>query len=193
MSVFFEIDGPYRCMVIPASKEENKMLKKRYAVFSHSGKLHEVKGFELKRRGELKIVKIFQEEVFSKFLEGKTLQECYDACGEVAERWYDILETQGEYVDDQELIDFIGESRFLSKNISEYGEQKGTSITCARRLAEFLGADFVRDKRITVKFIISKKPIDAMVADRAIPTNIFDTDEQVTKKMLRKWLKDSQL
>jgi DNA polymerase epsilon subunit 1 len=51
----------------------------------------------------------------------------------------------------------------------------------------------VRDKRITVKFIISKKPIDAMVADRAIPTNIFDTDEQVTKKMLRKWLKDSQL
>lgn len=59
MSVFFEIDGPYRCMVIPASKEENKMLKKRYAVFDHSGKLHEVKGFELKRRGELKIVKIF--------------------------------------------------------------------------------------------------------------------------------------
>jgi DNA polymerase epsilon subunit 1 len=46
-------------MVIPASKEENKMLKKRYAVFSHSGKLHEVKGFELKRRGELKIIKIF--------------------------------------------------------------------------------------------------------------------------------------
>ncbi len=59
MSVFFEIDGPYRCMVSPASKEENKMLKKRYAVFSHSGKLHEVKGFELKRRGELKIIKIF--------------------------------------------------------------------------------------------------------------------------------------
>jgi DNA polymerase epsilon subunit 1 len=59
MSVFFEIDGPYRCMVIPASKEENKMLKKRYAVFTHSGKLQELKGFELKRRGELKIIKIF--------------------------------------------------------------------------------------------------------------------------------------
>lgn len=60
MSVFFEIDGPYRCMVIPASKEENKMLKKRYAVFNHAGKMTEVKGFELKRRGELKIIKIFQ-------------------------------------------------------------------------------------------------------------------------------------
>lgn len=39
MSVFFEIDGPYKAMVIPASKEEGKMLKKRYAVFTHSGKL----------------------------------------------------------------------------------------------------------------------------------------------------------
>ena len=59
MSVFFEIDGPYRCMIIPSSKEENKMLKKRYAVFNNAGKMTEVKGFELKRRGELKIIKIF--------------------------------------------------------------------------------------------------------------------------------------
>jgi DNA polymerase epsilon subunit 1 len=193
MSVFFEIDGPYRCMVIPASKEENKMLKKRYAVFSHSGKLHEVKGFELKRRGELKIIKIFQEEVFSKFLEGKTLQECYDACGEVAERWYDILETQGEYVDDSELIEYIGESRFLSRNLSDYNEQKGTSITCAKRLAEFLGPEIVKDKGLNVKFIVSKKPIEAKVAERAVPTAIFETDEPIKKKFLRKWLKDQAM
>lgn len=31
----------------------------RYAVFTHSGKLAELKGFELKRRGELNIIKIF--------------------------------------------------------------------------------------------------------------------------------------
>jgi len=59
MSVFFEIDGPYRCMLIPSSTTEGKMLKKRYAVFNHAGKMTEVKGFELKRRGELKIIKIF--------------------------------------------------------------------------------------------------------------------------------------
>jgi DNA polymerase epsilon subunit 1 len=53
MSIFFEIDGPYKCMFIPASTEENKMLKKRYAVFNHAGKMTEIKGFELKRRGEL--------------------------------------------------------------------------------------------------------------------------------------------
>lgn len=59
MSIFFEIDGPYRAMIIPASREENKLLKKRYAVYNHSGQLTELKGFELKRRGELKIIKIF--------------------------------------------------------------------------------------------------------------------------------------
>lgn len=193
MSVFFEIDGPYRAMVIPASKEENKMLKKRYAVFGQSGKLHEVKGFELKRRGELKIIKIFQEEVFSKFLEGKTLQECYDACGEVAERWYDILETEGEYVDDQELIEYIGESRYLSRTLSDYNDQKGPSITCARRLAELLGPEIIKDKGLNVKFIIAKRPIDAKIAERAIPTAIFESDEGVMKKFIKKWLKDNSM
>ena len=28
-SIFFEVDGPYRCMVLPASQEEGKLLKKR--------------------------------------------------------------------------------------------------------------------------------------------------------------------
>lgn len=64
MSVFFEIDGPYKAMFLPASTEEGKMLKKRYAVYNFAGKITELKGFELKRRGELKLIKIFQEEVF---------------------------------------------------------------------------------------------------------------------------------
>jgi len=75
MSIFFEIDGPYKCMMLPASKEEGKMLKKRYAVFNEKGKMTEMKGFELKRRGELQIVKIFQQEVFNKFLAGNSIQE----------------------------------------------------------------------------------------------------------------------
>lgn len=28
MSIFFELDGPYKAMIIPAAKEEGKMLKK---------------------------------------------------------------------------------------------------------------------------------------------------------------------
>jgi DNA polymerase epsilon subunit 1 len=42
-----------------------------------------------------------------------------------------------------------------------------------------------------VKFIISKKPVEAKVADRAIPTAIFEADENVMKKFIRKWMKDS--
>ena len=30
-SIFFEVDGPYRAMILPASKEEGKRLKKRYS------------------------------------------------------------------------------------------------------------------------------------------------------------------
>lgn len=35
----------------------------RYAVFNFDGSLAELKGFEVKRRGELKLIKVFQAEV----------------------------------------------------------------------------------------------------------------------------------
>lgn len=73
MSIFFEIDGPYKCMVIPASKEENKQLKKRYAVYHMNDKIAEIKGFEIKRRGELEILKIFQKNLFDQFPKGNNL------------------------------------------------------------------------------------------------------------------------
>ena len=42
-SIFFEVDGPYKSMILPASKEEGKKLKKRYAVFNFDGSLAELK------------------------------------------------------------------------------------------------------------------------------------------------------
>ena len=44
-SIFFEVDGPYQAMILPASKEEGKKLKKRYAVFNFDGSLAELKVF----------------------------------------------------------------------------------------------------------------------------------------------------
>lgn len=44
-TIFFEVDGPYRAMVLPASKDEGKKLKKRYAVFNFDGSLAELKGY----------------------------------------------------------------------------------------------------------------------------------------------------
>jgi len=74
-------------------------------------------------------------------LEGTNLQECYDACGEVAQKWYDILEYKGEYVDDSELIEYIGEQRVIGKSQEEYGSQKSAAITCAKRLNDCLGSE----------------------------------------------------
>ncbi|KAK2190703.1 hypothetical protein NP493_73g03008 [Ridgeia piscesae] len=90
-SIFFEVDGPYLAMILPASKEEGKKLKKRYAVFNFDGSLAELKGFEVKRRGELQLIKIFQSSVFEAFLKGTQLDDCYAAVAKVADYWLDVL------------------------------------------------------------------------------------------------------
>lgn len=72
----------------------------------------------------------------------------------MAERWLTILYNKGIFIikgeglDTEELVDYIGENRVMSKSLKEYGTQKGVSLTCARRLAEFLGNDLVQSKVI---------------------------------------------
>ncbi len=97
-SIFFELDGPYKAMILPSSKEEDKLLKKRYAVFNPDGSLAELKGFEVKRRGELQLIKDFQKQIFEKFLLGTTLEECYAAVAKVANQWLDVLFSKGFHV-----------------------------------------------------------------------------------------------
>ena len=103
-SIFFEVDGPYLAMILPASKEEGKKLKKRYAVFNFDGSLAELKGFEVKRRGELQIIKIFQSTVFEAFLKGDSLESCYEAVAKVADYWLDVLYSKGANMPDTELF-----------------------------------------------------------------------------------------
>lgn len=192
-SIFFEVDGPYRCMVIPASTEEGRLLKKRYAVFNDDGSLAELKGFELKRRGELELIKQFQSQVFERFLNGGTLIECYDSVAEVANYWVDVLDTQGESLETDELVDLISENKSMSRQLEDYGGQKGTSQTTARRLGEFLGAEIIKDKGLNCKFVIAEKPHGAPVTERAIPTAIWKAEPAVMKHYLRKWLKSPEL
>ena len=190
-SIFFEIDGPYRAMILPASKEENKNLKKRYAVFNHDGTLAELKGFEVKRRGELGLIKIFQTQIFKVFLEGSSLEECYSAVAKVANRWLDVLFSKGQTLSTEELFDLISENRSMSRALEDYGTQKSTSISTAKRLAEFLGDQMIKDKGLNCKYIISAWPSDAPVADRAIPVAIFSAEAPIRTHFLRKWLKDA--
>jgi DNA polymerase epsilon subunit 1 len=190
-SIFFEVDGPYRAMILPASTEADKLLKKRYAVFNHDGTLAELKGFEVKRRGELKLIKNFQSSIFKVFLEGTTLHECYAAVADVSNRWIDILHSKGSDLSDVELFDLVSENRSMSKSLEQYGSQKSTSITTAKRLAEFLGQQMVQDRGLNCKFIISAKPNGAPVSERAVPVAIFQSEPSVKRHFLRKWLKDN--
>lgn len=192
-SIFFELDGPYKAMILPSSKEEDKLLKKRYAVFNEDGSLAELKGFEVKRRGELQLIKIFQSQIFEKFLLGTTTEECYQAVAKVADQWLDVLFSKGATLGDEELVELIAENRSMSKTLQEYGSQKSTSISTARRLAEFLGDQMVKDKGLACKFIISAKPQGAPVTERAVPVAIFSAAQSVKRLYLRKWLKDNSL
>lgn len=192
-SIFFELDGPYRAMILPSSKEEDKLLKKRYAVFNDDGTLAELKGFEVKRRGELQLIKTFQSQIFEKFLLGSNLKECYASVASVADKWLDVLFTKAASLPDDELVELIAENRSMSKTLAEYAGQKSTSISTAKRLAEFLGDQMVRDKGLSCRFIISTKPHGAPVTERAVPVAIFSAEPSVKKHFLRKWLKDNSL
>ncbi|UKZ76304.1 DNA polymerase epsilon catalytic subunit [Trichoderma virens FT-333] len=189
-SIFFEVDGPYKAMILPTSKEEDKNLKKRYAVFNDDGSLAELKGFEVKRRGELKLIKIFQQQIFKFFLEGEDLTQCYTAVAKVANQWLDVLHNKGSTLADEELMELISENRSMSKTLEEYGSQKSTSITTARRLADFLGEQMVKDKGLNCKFIICSRPRNAPVTERAVPVAIFSAEETVKRAYLKKWLKE---
>ncbi|KAF3455292.1 hypothetical protein FNV43_RR05740 [Rhamnella rubrinervis] len=190
-SIEFEVDGPYKAMILPASKEEGILIKKRYAVFNHDGTLAELKGFEIKRRGELKLIKVFQAELFDKFLHGKTLEGCYSAVASVANRWLDLLDNQGSDIADSELLDYISESSTMSKSLADYGEQKSCAVTTARRLADFLGDTMVKDKGLRCQYIVACEPKGTPVSERAVPVAVFETDAEIMKFYVRKWCKIS--
>ena len=192
-SIYFEVDGPYRCMVLPASQEKDRLLKKRYAVFNFDGSLAELKGFELKRRGELSIIKVFQGSVFAKFLNGSNLEECYSAVGAIADEWLDVLHNKGENLEDDELIDLISENRSMSRNLADYGNQKSTAITVAKRLGDLLGMDQVQHAGLNCKLIILKFPLGGATTERAFPCAIFESEPAVMRHYIRKWAKDGNM
>ncbi len=192
-SIFFEVDGPYRCMVLPSSTEEGRLLKKRYAVFNMDGSIAELKGFELKRRGELEIVKIFQSQVFEKFLEGSDLPSCFAAVADVANHWLDVIDRKGIDLDHDEVIQLISEKKTISQTLADYGNHKSTSLTTARRLADFLGEDMVKDKGLNCRLIIANRPAGAPVTERAIPTEIFSAKPKVMRHFMCRWMKDASM
>uniref|UniRef100_A0A1I8F643 DNA polymerase epsilon catalytic subunit n=1 Tax=Macrostomum lignano TaxID=282301 RepID=A0A1I8F643_9PLAT len=72
------------CCRLP--REEGKKAEETlWQYFNFDGSLAELKGFEVKRNGELQLIKIFQSSVFEAFLKGDSLAECYAAWPRLAE------------------------------------------------------------------------------------------------------------
>ncbi|KRY46498.1 DNA polymerase epsilon catalytic subunit A [Trichinella britovi] len=204
-TIAFEVDGPYKAIVLPSSKEEGKKLKKRYAVYNFDGSIAELKGFEIKRRGELQLIKIFQSAVFDGFLKGSSLEEVYGSVAEVANYWLDLLYSKvvityfiyqeamkiciAVDITDAELFDLISENRSLSKKIEEYGNQKSAPIIAAKRLAEFLGDEMIKNSGLNCRTVILKEPRGAPTSERAVPVAIFQADTNIARHFLKRWLK----
>jgi len=193
-SIFFEVDGPYKAMVLPASTDEDRMLKKRYAVFNMDNTIAELKGFEMKRRGELRLIQVFQEEIFKdSFILGTSREEVYTNVGEVANRWLDVCDSKGASLTDEEVVYLIGEKKSMSKSVDAAGDQKSKAATAARRLAEILGDAILKDSGLSVDLVLANRPAAASATERAIPIKIFSCEHNVKKGYLRRWLGDRAL
>ncbi len=74
------------------------------------------------------------------------------------------LLSQGAEMDDQELLELISSSSTMSKKLADYGAQKSSAISTARRLAEFLdNEEMVATQGLACKFVIAK------VRNRSLP------------------------
>ncbi|KOB66168.1 DNA polymerase, partial [Operophtera brumata] len=137
-SIFFEVDGPYLAMVLPASKEEGKRLKKRYA-----------------------LIKIFQSSVFEAFLKGHDLKTCYGAVAKSPaavkrhhlRRWLKDNSIT-EHIDIRDVLDWAYYIERLSGAI-----QKIITIPAAMQGKMLAKTDKFKTRKITDMFTAQPKEV----------------------------------
>ncbi|KAK7251036.1 hypothetical protein RIF29_33901 [Crotalaria pallida] len=76
-----------------------------------------------------------------------------------------VIQNQGKDIADSELLDYISESSTMNKSLVDYGRQKSCTVTTARRLADFLGGEMVKDKG---EVLTQGTPISSDVGIRSI-------------------------
>lgn len=77
----------------------------------------------------------------------------------LTELFFDVYaQNQGIDVADSELLEYISESSTMSKSLEDYGDRKSCATTTARRLADFLGDEMVKDKGLSCRYIVARDP-----------------------------------
>lgn len=151
-------------MFLSAAKEENKKVKKRYCVYDENKKITELKGFELKRRGELKLIKALQERVFPRFLDGKSVSEAYGAVGRIAGHFLEIIRRKGAGYDEELLLDLLTESSTMKNSLESAPGLKNAASTTAKRLSESIDAYFAKVSGLNCTFVIARFPLHTEVS-----------------------------
>ena len=187
-SIFFEMDGPYKAMMLPCSEKEGQKLKKRYVVYDFDDRIVECKGFEIKRRGELEMLKNFQKEMFPVYLKGSTREEVYTEAAKVCGRWLAFLQKKGGTADKKVVFSLISESKSLSKSVEASAPLKTMGTTTAKRLTELLGdMTYVQESGIKCEFVVSAFPSNKSRSERAIPVRLFEAADVEQAHFLQKW------
>ncbi|KAL8432970.1 hypothetical protein Efla_001178 [Eimeria flavescens] len=188
--VFFELDGPWRAMFLPASEKSDDLLKKRYVVYSNDGRISELKGFELKRRGELEFIREFQRELFPVFIKGETKQEAYALAAAVGNRFRYLLLSRGAALQsDAALERLLVARKVLGKSVAKQTLAKSMSITTAKRLAELLSNNtYLTEAPVSTQYVVMALPAGAEKTSRAVPVQLLHAPEKTKQHYLQKWL-----
>ena len=130
--IYFEVDGPYKAMILPASTEEGKLIKKRYAVFELRRHARRAQGLRDQAARRAQAHQDVPDGGVREVPEGDTLEGVYASVGAVANKWLDMLETKGRDLTDEDLVEYISEATTMSKSLEEYGDRKSCATTCAK-------------------------------------------------------------
>ena len=96
----------------------NFFFLRRYVVYHHDNSISELKGFEVKRRGELQMIQNFQRELFRAYTDGHTKQQAFEAAAATAKRWIILIRTKAKAICcDDELLELIVAKKVLKKPV----------------------------------------------------------------------------
>ncbi|KAL8452745.1 hypothetical protein Emed_001309 [Eimeria media] len=188
--VFFELDGPWKAMFLPASEKSDDLLKKRYVVYGNDGRISELKGFELKRRGELEFIREFQRELFPVFIKGESKQEAYALAAAVGNRFRYLLLSRGAAMQSDAVLERLLVARkVLGKSVAKQTLAKSMSITTAKRLAELLNNNtYLTEAPVSTQYVVMALPAGAEKTSRAVPVQLLHAPEKTKQHYLQKWL-----
>nr|XP_027200348.1 DNA polymerase epsilon catalytic subunit A-like [Dermatophagoides pteronyssinus] len=128
-TIYFELDGPYKAMFLPASEKKDAQLKKRYVVYNKKGDISELKGFELKRRGELEMLKLFQKKLFPLYISASSKSKIFQRVSDLCDNWLRFLSTKGKYMANEKVVlSLLSESTTISKSYNATPNKKTMSM-----------------------------------------------------------------